>query len=280
LGLDTKSRKSQVNMYSDSTHFIFEILQNADDYGATEICFKLEPNQLIIEHNGVPFKEENVKAITYFGKSTSADDLVKTGRFGIGFKSVFAFTASPIVLSGEEQFQIYDLYKLRPYTNLHNRQPERTYIILPFNHAEFNPDFVETHLSAQEAYRMIAERLKDLDKKTILFTRNLQIIEWETQENKSFYSREDQMFENYRISSIKDDLRGTESRFLAFSKGVKCEQEMGEQQFKPVEVAFYLNEDFHIIPGPSNLYVLFSTIQETHLKFIINGPFRTNPSRE
>ena len=90
LGLDTESRKTQISMYSDPTHFIYEILQNADDYGATEVIFKLSKDKLIIEHNGEPFTEENVKAITYFGKSTSREDLVKTGRFGVGFKSVFA----------------------------------------------------------------------------------------------------------------------------------------------------------------------------------------------
>ena len=39
-------------MYSDSTHFVYEILQNADDHGATEVCFKLSKNEIVIEHNG------------------------------------------------------------------------------------------------------------------------------------------------------------------------------------------------------------------------------------
>ena len=115
LGKDTSSRKTQVSMYSDPTHFVYEILQNADDYGATEVLFKISKNEVVIEHNGVPFKEENVKAITYFGKSTSREDLVKTGRFGIGFKSVFAFTATPIIISGTEHFQIYGLYRVTEY---------------------------------------------------------------------------------------------------------------------------------------------------------------------
>ena len=100
-------------MYSDLTHFVYEILQNADDYGATKVVFKLSNNELQIEHDGTPFTEENVKAITYFGQSTSRDDLVKTGRFGVGFKSVFAFTATPIIISGDEHFQIHGLSRQR-----------------------------------------------------------------------------------------------------------------------------------------------------------------------
>ena len=62
LGEDTASRKTQVSMYSDSTHFVYEILQNADDHGATEVCFKLSENEIVIEHNGEPFTEKNVES--------------------------------------------------------------------------------------------------------------------------------------------------------------------------------------------------------------------------
>ena len=83
LGQDTASRKDQIAKYSDSTHFIYEILQNADDYGAKEVFFKLLETELWIEHDGEPFTEENVKAITYFGQSTSKD-LKTTGLPQIG----------------------------------------------------------------------------------------------------------------------------------------------------------------------------------------------------
>ena len=37
-----------INQYSDRTHFIYEILQNAEDAGATEIRFQLEKDRLYI----------------------------------------------------------------------------------------------------------------------------------------------------------------------------------------------------------------------------------------
>ena len=77
LGTKTRSRKTQVSMYSDFTHFVYEILQNADDYGATQVSFKLSKKDLVIEHNGAPFEEENVKAITNFDESTSKKDFNK-----------------------------------------------------------------------------------------------------------------------------------------------------------------------------------------------------------
>ncbi len=159
LGRDTATRKTQISMYSDPTHFIFEILQNADDYEATEIFFRLSSRELVIEHNGVPFREENVKAVTYFGKSTSRDVLVKTGRFGVGFKSVFAFTATPVIISGEERFRIHGLYRVdeQPYPDDLSRR--RTRITLPFDHESEQPDYVDEHMSAGEAYNKISARL-------------------------------------------------------------------------------------------------------------------------
>ena len=276
LGLDTRSRRSQVTMYSDSTHFIFELLQNADDYGATEVSFELQPDRLLISHNGIPFAEENVKAITYFGRSTSAEDLVKTGRFGVGFKSVFAFTATPIIMSGEEHFQILDLYKLKEIPRPEGIDSRRTYITLPFNHEDYKPDYVENHISAKEAHDKIAARLTGLDKKTILFTKNIKTIRWRIGKRAGNYQRRDEIHPHFRYTQISEGKTGKTEHFMVFQKAVNLDG----KEYKPVEVAFYQNKKRHIKGVTSLLYVLFPTIRTTNLKFLINGPFRTNPSRE
>ena len=51
-------------LYPDTAHFIYELLQNAEDVQATEIMFRLTPEKLIAEHNGQPFTEENIENIT------------------------------------------------------------------------------------------------------------------------------------------------------------------------------------------------------------------------
>ena len=45
-------KNSVVEKYSDQAHFIYELLQNADDARATNARFILEPNRLIFAHNG------------------------------------------------------------------------------------------------------------------------------------------------------------------------------------------------------------------------------------
>ena len=275
LGKDTASRKTQVSMYSDPTHFVYEILQNADDYGATEVLFKLLKDRIVIEHNGEPFKEDNVKAITYFGKSTSREDLVKTGRFGIGFKSVFAFTATPIIISGPEHFQIYRLYRVREYPYPEGFPRSRTRIILPFNHQSEQPDFVEKLMSEEEAYQQISECLPKLDMDTLLFTRNIKEIRWEMGDQSGCYSREDEEDDNPRLTTIKDGMH--ESTYLVFSKIPTWENE----KHKPVEIAFAVDTEGQLSPiTDDTLHVLFPTRERTGLRFILNGPYRTNPARE
>ena len=277
LGRDTASRKTQISMYSDSTHFVYEILQNADDYGAKEVFFKLSETELWIEHDGEPFIERNVEAITYFGQSTSREDLVKTGRFGVGFKSVFAFTATPIIISGCEHFQIYGLYRVKEYPYPDGFPRSRTRIILPFNHESKNPDYVEDLMSRADAYSKIEERLTSLNKNTLLFTQNIQEIRWETNDGSGYYSRKDDKSNNARMTTITDGEHV--KKYLVFSREPIWEGEV----HKAVDVAFGIDEKGAITPVPAEedfLYVLFATKQETHLRFILNGPYRTNPARE
>ena len=276
LGQDTSSRKTQISMYSDPTHFVYEILQNADDYGATEVFFKLSKNELQIEHNGKPFLEENVKAITYFGQSTSRDDLVRTGRFGVGFKSVFSFTATPIIISGNERFQIYGLYRVKEYPYPDGFLHCRTRIVLPFNHEAKQPDYVEDLMSREEAYAKISTRLTTLNMNTLLFTRNIREIRWEIDDRSGHYLREDDTNGNVRQTTIIDD-REQSKKYLVFSRVPQWEN----QEYKAVEVVFSIDEKDRIVSAADDLlYVLFATKQETHLQFILNGPYRTNPSRE
>ncbi|MFC1791047.1 sacsin N-terminal ATP-binding-like domain-containing protein, partial [Gemmatimonadota bacterium] len=261
-------------MYSDSTHFVYEILQNADDHGASEVQFRLDEAGITIEHDGQPFTKENVDAITYFGKSTSRDDLVKAGRFGVGFKSVFTFTATPIIISGDEHFRIYGLYRVTEHPYPAGLPKTRTRIILPFNHEVERPDFVEEIIPADEAFRKIEARLVDLNMTTLLFTQNIREIRWEVSERTGHYLREDNKEGIARLTTITD---GEELRkYLVFARTPTWRNE----DHKAVEIAFGLDEKGEVMSLEEPLFVLFSTTQETDLQFMLNGPFRTNPSRE
>ena len=122
------------NLYSDRTHFVYELLQNAEDAEATEVAFALFHNRLEVRHNGKLFDDDDVRGICGLGKGTKADDLTKIGEFGIGFKSVFAYTNSPQVYSGAEAFCIRNY--VRPYSiPPADLGKAETLFVLPFDRA-------------------------------------------------------------------------------------------------------------------------------------------------
>ena len=82
-------------LYSERTHFIFELIQNAEDAGATDLAFELFADRLEVRHDGRPFTEADVRGVCGVGQSAKSGDLTKIGKFGIGFKSVYAYTRSP-----------------------------------------------------------------------------------------------------------------------------------------------------------------------------------------
>ena len=104
-------KKSVVEKYSDQAHFIYELLQNADDAKATSARFVLHNDELIFAHNGTrkfsitnPENEGadskngklgDINAITSIANSNKTESSI--GKFGVGFKAVFQYTSTPYI---------------------------------------------------------------------------------------------------------------------------------------------------------------------------------------
>src|SRR2546422_3223261 len=70
-------------------HVVSELLQNADDAGATEASVRIEDDSFVFEHNGEDFTEDHFASLCRFGYSNKR--LLHTIGFrGIGFKSTFS----------------------------------------------------------------------------------------------------------------------------------------------------------------------------------------------
>lgn len=274
LGTKLQSRRTQISLYADPTHFIYELLQNADDHGATEIAFRLESNRLIVEHNGTErFDARHVAAISSFEDSTSEDELLKTGKFGLGFKSVFALTATPRVFCGEETFEIYDLYRLRRIQMPADLPDSLTRFELPFNHLEVQPEFIfsDDMKSADRAVNIIKDKFDALEDVTLLFTRNLRSIRCLTDEQKLSWSRSDSKDGTVTIRSPQ-----TTERFRLRERDIEWQS----RRHRPVQIAVRLDENDEPIPSYENLVVTFPTSIATGMGIILNGPYRTTPARE
>jgi|GEM_PF-4979654 len=102
-------RLNQLELYTQTKRFIFELIQNADDMpvpGKTvQIEIRLLENYFVLRHNGQYFTRGDVKAISDAAKSTKRADETKTGYKGIGFKSVFSDSETVYILSQDYSFK-------------------------------------------------------------------------------------------------------------------------------------------------------------------------------
>lgn len=285
LGKDRASRMSQVSMYADTAHFVFEILQNADDAGATEVVFEVSDDRLVIEHNGNPFTSDDVKAISYFGKGKT--DITKIGHFGLGFKSVFAYTASPRIHSGNESFEITDLYTLRAVPLPADLKRNRTRFVLPFDHETSRPAYIEAGRlkKGTTARKEIAAKLAKLGPETLLFTRNLAEIRWEADGRPGHYLREERPLAGGGRELFIVTADGEESCFLVFEQPVHTGGSETSPTGRLVQIAYRLtkrlSDEGAISPVVgAKLFVFFQTDKETHTGLIFQAPYRTTPARD
>lgn len=97
------------DIYTDSTRFVYELLQNADDASCKQgsLIFQIDfaDDYLIVSHNGKPFDEDDVESICSIGDGSKTTDSEQTGFKGIGFKSVFAYSDMVIIKSGDFCFK-------------------------------------------------------------------------------------------------------------------------------------------------------------------------------
>lgn len=160
-------KNTLVKLYTSSGHFIFELLLNAEDVNATSVSFKLDKEKLIFEHNGSrPFDINDIDSITNIGDSTKEDNGNSIGKFGIGFKSVFEYTASPEIHSGDYHFEINDLFVPSIIQSIDNYDSTKTIIILPFNGDK----------DSNTCYEEIKKSLSQLKSNVLLFLQSISEI--------------------------------------------------------------------------------------------------------
>jgi hypothetical protein len=79
-------------------HVISELLQNADDAGATHVTARVVGDSFVFEHDGLDFTEEQFGSLCRFGNSNKRR-LHTIGFRGIGFKSTFSLGDRVVVLT-------------------------------------------------------------------------------------------------------------------------------------------------------------------------------------
>ncbi len=270
------------DLYSEPAHFVIELLQNAEDAlgkqpggwnGNRKVSFTVGDDRVEVAHYGRPFNSHDVNGIVITLSSTKADTLNDIGKFGIGFRSVFAITDRPCIYSGDERFAVEKYIDPVEIPALPDLDPDLTLFRMPLNDG------------GTESRQAIIDRLAELELRTLLFLRHIDGIIWRIAEgrNGGIHRQTESGGDGVRLATITRENGAGEieksERWVVFSRPVSH----GGKPAGSVEMAFQFADDQDDKVQPikdSILTVFFPTKVETHLGFLLHGPYRTTPSRE
>lgn len=265
--------------YKDPAHFIYELLQNAEDAKAHKVELLLYPDKLVFYHDGEKlFNLKDIRAITGIGDSTKNSGVDKDkdptiGRFGIGFKAIFKICDSPKIYSGEYNFEINNLYVPRKIERK-DEYAHGTYFVLPFSSKE---------RSIQDTYLLLHEAIENLSADTVLFLRNISEIQWRTPNLNGGYKKEKQRkccggFDYFEC--IVKNGEEIVSSYLLFERALSIDDRLF------VSLAYRVEDDGNkrniVMEKSTTKLVVFFPMDgmETFLRFKVNGPYATTNTRD
>ena len=185
-GMLRRSLERIVQLYTDKSHFVYELLQNAEDAEATKIRFVQYPDRMEVMHDGKSFTTENLQGLCDIGQSDKVNDLNQIGEFGVGFKSVFGICETVRLYSSPRNKELADncqpfAVEIKDFTKpvdipaVEVPTGYTTLFVFPYS-VGFQFSGFKNLVTLNEA---ITKRLKNLGVTTLLFMRHLELIEYE-----------------------------------------------------------------------------------------------------
>lgn len=250
-------------------HVVSELLQNADDAGATEATVDLQDGEFLFTHNGEDFTDEHFASLCRFGYSNKRA-LHTIGFRGIGFKSTFSLgeevrliTPTLSVLFNQERFT-------EPVWCNVDKHPSLT--------------LVKVVIKDEHRQRELEKNLKEWLRSpaSLLFfhhIRSLRIgdneVRWETQgigpiPNSEWMSlSSDPEKKHLLIQSSTEEFPAEALEEIRQERMVTVEE---ESAFPPCRVEIVLGLE-------GRLFVILPTGVSTNLPFACNAPFVQDPAR-
>ena len=252
-------------------HVLSELLQNADDAGATEASAEIDNGLFVFSHNGEDFNSDHFASLCRFGYSNKRS-LHTIGFRGIGFKSTFSL--GPIVKVQSPSLSIYfekDRFTLPCWQDKQEQSSPKMTLIL----VEIQDDLRE------------AELRKNLDEwqrspVSLLFFRTIRKLSlngkeffWEHSDNgpvanSEWYSLNNSLTNRHLlVRSELEDFPG------------ECIDEIRQERILGADSEFSLPPSrVELVLGAADgMYVVLPTTVKPSLPFACNGPFMQDPAR-
>ena len=274
------------DLYSKKSHFVLELVQNADDNhyasGVTpHLTLEVAPSRLIVVNNEVGFTETNVKAICSVGASSkSKEKSGYIGEKGIGFKSVFTVSDAPEIHSNGFHFKFDRTVEgnLLGYVVPHWCEPPE----------DVQPDCTTIILPAAKNYEFSADTLVDLDARLLLFLNKLRQLTLFHSGQRVTYRREDKgeqsslcvLRDSEGRASLSEERNYVRAELtLPMKDKFSDEKRLGIER-STVVLAFPIDTKGSAKPEPASYVFAFLPIRQMGFKFAIQADFILNSSRE
>lgn len=264
------------------THFILEILQNAEDNEYSdmpELSLSIDTGNptvtpsadgcLVVLNNEVGFQLENVRSLSSVGQSTKKNrNQGYIGEKGIGFKSVFRVTDSPHIFSNGFQFRFQIPTESEGFGYI---LPHWVEAVPPVVKEGFTGILLPLQPGKRE---LIAHQLSKIAPETILFLRKLKQLA--VGDSRSI-SRDDG---NGSLVTLRSN--GGESFYFVHSEPFEKPQDFTEEKRmgisqREVTVAFPLKT---AAACKGRIFAFLPTEFDSGLPFLVNADFILNSNRE
>ena len=267
-----------IEKYPESAHFIYELIQNADDARATNVSIILYYDKLVFKHDGkkqfdvsdVRNRDSNIGDLNAIlsACSNKEDDKETIGKFGVGFKSVFQYTNHPLIYDEKFWFEIehYIIPNLLD-EDYPGRKPNETVFVLPF-------------FEKEKAYSEIKDRLNKLSL-PVIFLNNVKKVEWAIVDENISHDYSKQIILNGTIHDIDYEycklMDGKDTKTMClFHRNALT----SEGKYK-VSVGYFISDkgliDTDVKPS---IHCFFPTSEKFEGCFISNAPFLLTDNRD
>lgn len=295
-GMLRRALERIIQLYTDKSHFVYELLQNAEDAKAKTIKFVQYPDRLEVLHDGKPFTKANLDSLCDIGKSDKGDDLNQIGEFGVGFKSVFGICDTVRLYSIPRRFRNQSLcddavpfaIEITDFINPEDIEEGTiengftTKFVFPYVVGETFSGFN----SLDELNESVSKKLQNLGITTLLFMKNLETIEYEILLDrypiKGEYLLEKKAINDHCILAsaigISTKRKEEDISYLRFTRPID------DLSSRTVDIAFPVrrngDDSFECLKSKDPFVsVYFPTETASMLNFIVQGPYRTTPNR-
>ena len=262
---------------SYKTRALIELMQNADDSGASKFGIHSFNNGFIVGNNGKPFTQSDVESLCRSGSSNKRRGGETIGYRGIGFKSVVNIANIVNIISGDFKFS----FERSKTSQILNNVLDVPLIRIPhiFNQKDIQLENEVSEIIDKFNYNTVfifgnvieeisREELNSLDRSSLLFLKNLNEVHIDYKDiHRNIFVKHN--YDNNIVQLIEE-------------QNVD-EWKIEHLENNKIDLVAYKIENGAVIPALSEESVIhsFTPTSEFSGAFIkINGDYTTDPSRK